>query len=123
MKAKRTFVKIASQAARSYYSAGPKADISDWQWMEVQKRIRKNLIMVREGYGMSQKHCADVLGLNPKYMNAMERGRYYPSLRCVWLFSQFFHIPIGLLVEREWSEDEAKIWSDELRKMNQLNNI
>lgn len=123
MKAKRTFIKMAHKAARAYYSADTPADISDLQWMAVQRRIRNNLIVIRKIYGLNQKQCADLLGLNPKYINTMEKGRYYPSLRCVWLFSQLFHIPIGLLVEREWSADEAKVWSDELKKTNQFNNI
>ena len=93
MKAKRTFIKMACKAARAYYSADIAADISDLRWTAVQNRIRRNLITVRNIYKLNQKQCADLLGLNPKYVNALEKGRYYPSLRCVWLFSQRFSIP------------------------------
>ena len=117
MKAKRTFIKMAHKAARAYYSADRPTDISDLRWMAVQRRIRNNLIVVRKIYGLNQKQCADLLGLNPKYINAMEKGRYYPSLRCVWLFSQLFHIPIGLLVGREWRDEETHIWADALMKI------
>ena len=120
MKAKRTFIKMAHKAARAYYSADTPADISDLRWMAVQRRIRNNLIVVRKIYGLNQKQCADLLGLNPKYINAMEKGRYYPSLRCVWLFSQLFHIPIGLLVGREWRGEETHIWADALMKIGTL---
>lgn len=112
MKAKRTFIKMAHQAARAYYSADTPADVSDLRWMVVQRRIRKNLIIIRKIYGLNQKQCANLLGLNPKYINAMEKGRYYPSLRCVWLFSQMFHVPIYLLVDHEWSEEEIDIWKN-----------
>ena len=112
MKAKRTFMKMARKAARAYYSADIPADVSDLRWMAVQRRIRNNLIVIRKIYGLNQKQCANLLGLNPKYINAMEKGRYYPSLRCVWLFSQMFHVPIYLLVDHEWSEEEIDIWKN-----------
>lgn len=120
MKSKRTFIKIANKAARAYYSADTMANVSDLRWMEVQERIRQNLIQIRTMYGMSQKHCADLLGLNPKYINAMENGRYYPSLRCVWLFSQLFYIPIELLVTHEWGDEETRIWINALMKIEAL---
>ena len=117
MKAKRTFIKMARKAARAYYSEDTTIDVSDLQWREVQKRIRKNLIVVRKIYGLNQKQCADLLGLNPKYINAMEKGRYYPGLRCVWLFSQLFYIPIEFLVAYEWGDEETRIWMDVLMKI------
>lgn len=120
MKAKRTFIKMAHRAARAYYSADIPTDISDLRWMAVQRRIRNNLIIVRKIYGLNQKQCADLLGLNPKYINAMEKGRYYPSLRCVWLFSQLFHIPVELLVTREWGDEESQVWTDALMKLGTL---
>lgn len=120
MKEKRTFIKMARKAARAYYSEDTAIDVSDLQWREVQKRIRKNLIVIRKIYGLNQKQCADLLGLNPKYINAMEKGRYYPSLRCVWLFSQLFHIPVELLVTYEWGDEEIHIWTDALMKMRTL---
>ena len=120
MKAKRTFIKMARKAARAYYSEDTTIDVSDLQWREVQKRIRKNLIVVRKIYGLNQKQCADLLGLNPKYINAMEKGRYYPSLRCVWLFSQLFHIPVELLVTHEWGDEESQVWTDALMKLGKL---
>lgn len=120
MKAKRTFIKMAHRAARAYYSADIPADISDLRWMAVQRRIRNNLIVVRKIYGLNQKQCADLLGLNPKYINAMEKGRYYPSLRCVWLFSQRFHIPVELLVTHEWGDEETQVWTDALMKLGTL---
>lgn len=110
---------MAHKAAKAYYSADTPVDVSDSRWREAQKQIRKNLILIRKIYGLNQKQCADLLGLNPKYINAMEKGRYYPSLRCVWLFSQLFYIPIGLLIEYEWSEDEIDVWSDLLMKARQ----
>lgn len=120
MKAKRTFIKMAHRAAKAYYSADIPADISDLRWMAVQRRIRNNLIVVRKIYGLNQKQCADLLGLNPKYINAMEKGRYYPSLRCVWLFSQLFHIPVELLVTHEWGDEESQVWTDALMKLGKL---
>lgn len=120
MKAKRTFIKMAHRAARAYYSADIPTDISDLRWMAVQRRIRNNLIVVRKIYGLNQKQCADLLGLNPKYINAMEKGRYYPSLRCVWLFSQLFHIPVELLVTHEWGDEETQVWADALMKLGTL---
>ena len=120
MKAKRTFIKMAHRAARAYYSADIPTDISDLRWMAVQRRIRNNLIVVRKVYGLNQKQCADLLGLNPKYINAMEKGRYYPSLRCVWLFSQLFHIPVELLVTHEWGDEETQVWTDALMKLGTL---
>ena len=120
MKAKRPFIKMARKAARAYYSEDTTIDVSDLQWREVQKRIRKNLIVVRKIYGLNQKQCADLLGLNPKYINAMEKGRYYPSLRCVWLFSQLFHIPVELLVTHEWGDEETQVWTDALMKLGTL---
>ena len=120
MKQKRTFIKMAHRAARAYYSADIPTDISDLRWMAVQRRIRNNLIIVRKIYGLNQKQCADLLGLNPKYINAMEKGRYYPSLRCVWLFSQLFHIPVELLVTREWGDEESQVWTDALMKLGTL---
>lgn len=120
MKAKRTFIKMAHRAARAYYSADIPTDISDLRWMAVQRRIRNNLIVVRKIYGLNQKQCADLLGLNPKYINAMEKGRYYPSLRCVWLFSQLFHIPVELLVTHEWGDEETQVWTDALMKLGTL---
>lgn len=120
MKAKRTFIKMAHRAARAYYSADIPTDISDLRWMAVQRWIRNNLIIVRKIYGLNQKQCADLLGLNPKYINAMEKGRYYPSLRCVWLFSQLFHIPVELLVTREWGDEESQVWTDALMKLGTL---
>lgn len=120
MNAKKTFIKTANKAARDFYLAEKKPDVTELRWMEVQERIRQNLVLIRNMYGMSQKHCADLLGLNPKYVNAMENGRYYASLRCVWLFSQMFYIPIGLLVEHEWGEEENQIWVEALMKIRQL---
>lgn len=120
MKAKRTFTKMAHNATRAYYSADTPADVSDLRWMTVQRRIRKNLIVIRKIYGLNQKQCADLLGLNPKYINAMEKGRYYPSLRCLWLFSQIFYIPVELLVTYEWGDEETYIWADALMKMGTL---
>ena len=117
MNARRLFIKMAYKAARAYYSADTLVDVSDLQWREVQKRIRKNLILIRKIYRLNQKQCADLLGLNPKYINAMEKERYYPSLRCVWLFSQIFHIPIYLLVDHEWREEETRILTEALIKI------
>ena len=120
MKAKRTFIKMAHKAARAYYSADTAADISDLRWTAVQNQIRRNLITVRNIYKLNQKQCADLLGLNPKYVNALEKGRYYPSLRCVWLFSQRFSIPLELLVAYDWGDEETRIWMDALRKIGAL---
>lgn len=117
MKAKKTFTKVANQAAREYYSSEKKADLSELKWDRVRERIKHNLIVIRQIYGMSQQHCADLLGLNPKYVNAMEKGRYFASLRCVWLFSQLFHIPIELIIEKEWSDEECEVWKAALKKV------
>lgn len=117
MKAKKTFIKVANQAAREYFSSEKKTDLSELEWDRVRERIKHNLTVIRQIYGMSQQHCADLLGLNPKYVNAMEKGRYFASLRCVWLFSQLFHIPIELIVEKEWSDEECEVWKAALKKV------
>ena len=83
MKAKRTFIKMAHRAAKAYYSADIPADISDLRWMAVQRRIRNNLIVVRKIYGLNQKQCADLLGLNPKVYQCHGKGAILsqPSVR------------------------------------------
>lgn len=116
MKVKRTFIKMAHQAARAYYSEDTTVDVSDLRWRTVQNQIRKNLILIRKIYGLNQRQCADLLGLNPKYMNAVEKGRYYPSLHCIWIFSQTFCIPIKLLIDHVWSEEEISLWKTSLEK-------
>ncbi|MEM9609598.1 MAG: helix-turn-helix transcriptional regulator [Actinomycetota bacterium] len=44
--------------------------------------------------GVSQGQVADAVGVTRQTMNAIERGKYSPSLEVAFLIARFFDVPL-----------------------------
>lgn len=67
--------------------------------------MRNHVRELRAAQGWSQVHLAETLGVSRQTVNALEKGRYTPSLPLAFRISAVFDLP----VERIFfpSEDDA----------------
>lgn len=56
--------------------------------------LNNNLREMRAGAGWSQAHLADLLKVSRQTVNAIETGRYDPSLPLAFAIARLFAVPI-----------------------------
>ena len=61
--------------------------------------MRNRLKVLREAYGWSQGALADRLGVSRQTVNALETGRYDPSLPLAFRIARLFGEPIEAIFE------------------------
>jgi len=54
---------------------------------------------LRTGQGWSQAHLADLLEVSRQTVNAIETGRYDPSLPLAFTIARLFEMPIELIFQ------------------------
>lgn len=67
--------------------------------------MRNNVRELRTGQGWSQVHLAESLGVSRQTVNALEKGRYTPSLPLAFRVSAVFELPLEQIFFP--SEDDA----------------
>ena len=65
--------------------------------------MKNELRTLREGQGWSQGALADLLGVSRQTVNAVETGKYDPSLPLAFRISRLFEKPIERIF---WPSDE-----------------
>lgn len=70
--------------------------------------MRSQLKILRAERGWSQEHLAQRLGVSRQTVNAVETGRYEPSLSLAFKMARLFGCPIETIFEpEEWAERPA----------------
>ena len=57
-------------------------------------RIKNRLKALRTEHNLTQEELADGLGISRQSVIAIEKGRYYPSLKLAFRIAQFFNCNI-----------------------------
>ncbi len=56
--------------------------------------IISNLKELRTQKGFTQEYLADILGVTRQTINAIEQGKYQPTLHLAWKCAQLFNVKI-----------------------------
>ena len=63
--------------------------------------MSNRLKVLRAEYGWSQQDLADRLGVSRQSVNAIEKGRYAPSLPLAFSIADVFGLPIEAIFSRD----------------------
>ena len=69
--------------------------------LEMTNRLR----MLRSGYSWSQAELARRLGVSRQTVNALERGKYHPSLPLAFKIARLFERPIEDVFHPQWESE------------------
>ncbi len=74
--------------------------------MDTRKLIGSRIKNLRRGRGYSQERLGEIIGINPKYLSSVERGRENPTLDLFIRLSQGLTVGIHeiFLIEQEGAE-------------------
>ena len=64
------------------------------------RRIHNRVNVVRAEVGMSRAQLAELVGVNPQTIGALERGDHYPSLQLAMSICEVFDLPIEAVFSR-----------------------
>lgn len=62
--------------------------------------IHNRVNVVRAEVGMSRAQLAELVGVNPQTIGALERGDHYPSLQLAMSICEVFDLPIEAVFSR-----------------------
>lgn len=65
--------------------------------------IRNNIRTLRERQGTTQQELADRIGVSRQTVNAIEGGKYFPSLEVAFRIARAFEKAIDEVFTCEWS--------------------
>lgn len=67
--------------------------------MEIQRRLAKNLVRLREERGWSQEELADQAGLHRTYVSGIERRVRNPTVLVLERIAKALKVPASTLIE------------------------
>ncbi len=67
--------------------------------MDIQRRLARNLVLLREERGWSQEELADQAGLHRTYISGIERRVRNPTLLVLERLAKALKIPAATLIE------------------------
>lgn len=67
--------------------------------MEIQRRLAKNLVRLREERGWSQEELADQAGLHRTYVSGIERRVRNPTLKVLERLAKALKVPASALLD------------------------
>ncbi len=70
--------------------------------------MKNRLRVLRAERGWSQAELAQRLGVSRQTVNAIETGKYDPSLPLAFKIAELFGQPIESIFTPEWREEETK---------------
>ena len=68
--------------------------------------MKNRLRVLRAEEGWSQAELARRLGVSRQTVNAIETGKYDPSLPLAFKIAEFFGQPIEIIFTPDWREDD-----------------
>jgi putative transcriptional regulator len=70
--------------------------------------VKNRLKVLRAERDLSQAELADLLGVSRQTINAIENGKYDPSLPLAFKLAQQFQVQIEDIFEPEWLENPIR---------------
>ena len=88
--------------------------------MEIKELIGRRIKYLRKSKGMSQEELAEKMGINPKYLSSIERGKENPTLDTFIKLTSTLNIDISepFSCTHEQSPKELKMIISDLVKGN-----
>ncbi len=77
----------------------------------------KRLRTIRKAAGIKQGPLAKALGVDPKHISRLERGKVKPSFDLICEAGKFLKVSPGVLLELEAAEENASLLKDRMRHL------
>lgn len=86
--------------------------------MEIKRLVGIRIKELRKSKGMSQEELAEKMGISPKYLSSIERGKENPTLDTFIKFAMTLNVDISELFNyaHERSSKELKMFITDLTK-------
>lgn len=79
--------------------------------MDVREMIGIRIRNIRANKGLTQEALAEKMGMGPKYVSGIERGKENPTLNTFVRIAECLEVPIGELFDFLEFEDPSKLTS------------
>lgn len=74
--------------------------------MDVKQTIGARISRLRSGQGLTQEELAERIGINPKYLSSIERGKENPTLQTLIKTSEALDVDFSEMFNLLQSEDQ-----------------
>ncbi|MBW1834944.1 MAG: helix-turn-helix transcriptional regulator [Deltaproteobacteria bacterium] len=76
--------------------------------MDIRQMLGSRIKDIRTKKGMSQEKLSEKMGINPKYLSSIERGKENPTLNTFIKLAQSLKVDIGEIFNFIQAEDSSK---------------
>lgn len=76
--------------------------------MEIKQLIGVRIKELRSKRGLTQEQLSEMMGINPKYISSIERGKENPTLDIFIKLAETLEVSIGALFHQLETEDPEK---------------
>lgn len=89
--------------------------------LDIKQMIGKRIAEIRSRKGMTQEQLAGKMGIGPKYLSSIERGKENPTLNTLLSLSKALGVDLGEIFSLVQIEDPSKRKPMVLRLMDEAN--